>query len=72
MRLEETVAIPEARKLLSDAERKVLDDAFAANFHPLAPTAQDEPAFSKPYSRIVVTAPDPIGLGHGHGASHGH
>jgi hypothetical protein len=40
MRLEETVAIPEARKLLSDAERKVLDDAFAANFHPLAPTAQ--------------------------------
>lgn len=71
MRLEETVVIPEARKLLSDAEWKVLDDAFASNSHPLAPTVQDEPAFRKLFTRIVMTAPDPIGLGHGRGAGHG-
>ena len=70
MRLEETVVIPEARKLLSDAEWKALDGAFAANTHPLAPAAQDEPAFRKLFTRIVMTAPDPIGLGHGHAHAH--
>jgi len=66
MRVEETVVIPEARKVLSDAEWKVLDDAFAENAHPLSPSSLSEPAFRKLFTRIVMTAPEPIGLGHGH------
>lgn len=66
MQVEEHQVIPEARRLLSESEWKVLDDAFAANSHPLAPADHDDPDFRKLFMRIVMTAPDPIGLGHPH------
>lgn len=62
MQLEEEVVLPLAQKVLREADWKVLDAAFAENRDPLTghtPSAEYEQLFS----RIVRTAPAPIGLG---------
>lgn len=63
MRLEETVVIPQARKLLNAEEWTLLDAQFAANVDPLASNRPRDPSFDKLFTRIVMTAPAPIGLG---------
>ncbi len=63
MKLEETVILPEAEKHLSDADWLELDAAFALNTDPLNGKFAREPLYDKLYSRIVSTAPAPIGLG---------
>lgn len=63
MRLEETVILPEAEKVLSDADWKELDAAFEENCDPLTGKYQPDPAYDRLFTRIVMKAPAPIGLG---------
>lgn len=63
MRLEETVILPAAEKALTDEDWSSLDAAFAENADPLTGKHLPGPMFEKLFSRIVATAPAPIGLG---------
>lgn len=63
MRLEETVILPEAEKALSEADWKALDAAFEENRDPLTGKYQPDPAYDRLFTRIVMKAPAPIGLG---------
>ena len=62
MRLEETVILPEAEKALSEADWKALDAAFEKNCDPLTGKYPPNPAYDRLFTRIVMTAPAPIGL----------
>lgn len=63
MRLEETVIMPEAEKVLTAADWKTLDEAFATNCDPLTGKYPRDPIYDRLYTRIVTRAPAPIGLG---------
>ena len=63
MRLEETVILPEAEKVLTDVEWKELDAAFEKNCDPLTGKYPPDPAYDRLFTRIVMRAPAPIGLG---------
>ena len=63
MKVEESIILPEAEKCLSDADWLELDAAFAHNTDPLNGKFARDPVYDKLYSRIVSTAPAPIGLG---------
>ena len=63
MRLEESVVLPAAQRLLSDADWVELDAAFAANCDPLTGKTPTDPAYERLFTRIVSRAPAPIGLG---------
>ncbi|MDB5742920.1 MAG: hemerythrin protein [Polaromonas sp.] len=65
MRLEETVVLPEAQRVLSDAEWKALDEAFEKNDDPLTGKHPQNPVYDRLFTRIVMRAPAPIGLGEG-------
>ena len=62
MRLEEDEVIPLALDVLSDADWRVLDEAFGQNRDPLTGHAP-EAAYERLFSKIVNSAPAPIGLG---------
>jgi len=63
MRLEETVILPAAQKVLNDANWEELDAAFATNCDPLTGKYPRDPAYDRLFTRIVMRAPAPIGLG---------
>lgn len=63
MRLEEQVILPEAEKHLSEADWAELDAAFARNCDPLTGKYPPDPAYERLFTRIVMKAPAPIGLG---------
>jgi len=63
MRLEETVIIPEARKVLNEQDWKALDEAFLSHVDPLANPQRRDPAYDRLFTRIVMRAPSPVGLG---------
>ncbi|MEI8031399.1 MAG: hemerythrin domain-containing protein [Comamonadaceae bacterium] len=63
MRLEESVILPAALKVLNDADWKELDAAFATNCDPLTGKYPRDPAYDRLFTRIVTRAPAPIGLG---------
>ncbi len=63
MRLEETVVIPAAQQHLQAADWEAMDAAFASNTDPLAPGQPRDPAYDRLFTRIVMRAPSPIGLG---------
>lgn len=69
MRIEEQEILPNAERALTEAEWEVLDRAFAANRDPLsgyvASGGQVDPAYERLFTRIVMRAPAPIGLGEG-------
>ena len=65
MRLEETVILPEARKVLSPDDWSELDAAFVTNCNPLTGKYPRDPGFDRLFSRIVMNAPAPIGFGEG-------
>jgi hemerythrin-like domain-containing protein len=54
MRLEETVILPEAEKVLSDAQWKELDAAFEKNCDPLTGNYPPDPAYDRLFTRIVM------------------
>jgi hemerythrin-like domain-containing protein len=62
MRLEETQVLPVAQKLLGDADWTQLNAAFQAHRDPLASNERD-PAYDRLFTRIVMRAPAPIGVG---------
>lgn len=63
MRLEETVVLPAAQALLTAEEWAAMDAAFATNVNPLAQGKPRDPAYDRLFTRIVMRAPSPIGLG---------
>ena len=65
MRLEETVILPEAEKVLTPEDWQALDAAFATNCDPLTGRYPRDPLYDRLFTRIVVRAPAPIGVGAG-------
>jgi len=63
IRLEETVVIPEARKVLEPADWVLLDAAFASQGNPLTGKYPREPLYDRLFTRIAMHTPAPIGLG---------
>ena len=63
MRLEETVILPAALKVLGAADWVELDAAFETNCDPLTGQYPRDPAYDRLFTRIVTRAPAPIGLG---------
>lgn len=63
MRLEETVVLPAAQQCLEPADWAAVDAAFASNTNPLAPGKPRDAAYDRLFTRIVMRAPSPIGLG---------
>lgn len=65
MKLEETVILPEAEKVLSEQDWQALDAAFATNCDPLTGKYPRDPVYDRLFTRIVMRAPAPIGVGEG-------
>jgi len=65
MKLEETVILPEAEKVLTPEDWKTLDEAFATNCDPLTGKYPRDPIYERLFTRIVMRAPAPIGVGQG-------
>ncbi len=63
MHQEETVVLPAAEASLSDADWRALNAAFASNLDPLSQRIPRDPQFDRLFTRIVMRAPAPIGLG---------
>jgi hemerythrin-like domain-containing protein len=63
MRLEETVILPAAMKVLSTEDWKEIDAAFETNCDPLTGKYPRDPLYDQLFTRIVNNAPAPIGLG---------
>lgn len=63
MKLEETEILPAARQLLDPQDWATLDAAFASNRDPLAGKYPRDPAYDRLFTRIVMSAPAPIGVG---------
>ncbi len=63
MRLEETIVMPAAKKHLTDADWKALDAAFSTHRDPMVNPELRDPVYERLYTRIVMRAPAPIGLG---------
>ena len=63
MRLEETVVLPAALQHLTDEDWAAMDAAFASNTDVLAQGATPDPAYERLFSRIVHSAPPPLGMG---------
>lgn len=65
MRLEESVILPEAERSLTDEDWRALNAAFATNQDPLNSRVPRDPQFDRLFTRIVMRAPAPVGLGQG-------
>jgi hemerythrin-like domain-containing protein len=63
MRLEEKEILPAAEQSLTDADWMELDAAFAQNSDPLTGKYPRDPLYDRLFTRIVMIAPEPIGLG---------
>jgi hemerythrin-like domain-containing protein len=62
MRTEEAQLLPAAERFLSAEDRLELDAAFSRDPDPFSRDVRD-PRFERLFSRIVMTAPAPIGVG---------
>ncbi len=63
MYLEEALILPAAEKYLTDADWKQLDAAFRENMDPLGGKYPPNPAYDRLFTRIVLRARVPVGLG---------
>ena len=63
MQLEEKEILPLAERALSEQDWVELDAAFASNRDPLNPNHPRDPVYDRLFTRIVMIAPEPIGLG---------
>lgn len=63
MKLEESAILPVAQAVLSEADWAELDAAFAHNVDPLTGKHPRDPAYDRLFTRIVMRAPAPIGVG---------
>lgn len=55
--------LPAAEKALNEAEWKALDEAFEKNCDPLTGKYEPGAIYDRLFTRIVMKAPAPIGLG---------
>ena len=62
MQVEESLVLPAAERALAPADWQELDDVFSSARDPLAGGPRD-PAYDQLFTKIVMTAPAPIGLG---------
>lgn len=65
MRVEEAELLPEAVRHLSPQDWAALDAAFAGNQDPLSGRYPRDPLYDRLFTRIVMRAPAPIGVGAG-------
>ena len=65
MQLEEQEVLPAAEKHLTEADWKLLDAEFEKNCDPLTGKYKPDPAYEALFTRIVMNAPAPVGLGGG-------
>jgi hemerythrin-like domain-containing protein len=63
MRLEETQVLPEAAQVLTPQDWRLLDAAFELNQDPLSGKYPRDPVYDRLFTRIVMHAPAPIGVG---------
>jgi hemerythrin-like domain-containing protein len=63
IRLEESIIIPEAMKVLTEEDWKQLDAAFEKNCDPLSGSTPRDPLYDRLFTKITIRAPEPIGLG---------
>lgn len=63
MQLEETAILPMAERHFSAGDWEALDQAFASNKDPLTQQGAHDPSFDRLFTRIVMRAPAPIGVG---------
>jgi hemerythrin-like domain-containing protein len=63
MQLEETTLLPVAEAVLTEEDWRVLDEAFSRNSDPLNYRLPRDPQFDRLFTRIVLRAPAPLGLG---------
>ncbi len=63
MQIEEAQILPAAEKSLNAQDWLALDAAFATNCDPLTGKYQRDPLYDRLFTRIVMIAPEPIGLG---------
>jgi hemerythrin-like domain-containing protein len=63
MHVEEHDVLPHAEKALSEQDWAELDAAFAANRDPLSSGGPVDETYARLFTRIVMTAPEPVGLG---------
>ena len=63
MQLEESLVIPEALKVLTQAEWDTLDKEFALNLDPLNPSSPRQSEYDHLFSQITQLTPAPIGFG---------
>jgi hemerythrin-like domain-containing protein len=63
MHLEEKEILPAAEKSLDAKDWAELDAAFATNCDPLTGKFPRDPLYDRLFTRIVMIAPEPIGLG---------
>jgi hemerythrin-like domain-containing protein len=63
MRVEETQVLPAAERALTDADWHALNAAFATNQDPLNARQPRHPQFDRLFTRIVMLAPSPVGVG---------
>jgi hemerythrin-like domain-containing protein len=63
MRQEEVVILPAAERALTDADWHALNAAFATNQDPLNTRLPRNPQFDRLFTRIVMLAPSPVGVG---------
>jgi len=63
MRQEEAVILPAAERALTNADWHGLNAAFATNQDPLNTRLPRNPQFDRLFTRIVILAPSPVGVG---------
>jgi hemerythrin-like domain-containing protein len=63
MRQEEAVILPAAERALTNADWHALNAAFATNQDPLNTRLPRNPQFDRLFTRIVMLAPSPVGVG---------
>jgi hemerythrin-like domain-containing protein len=63
MRLEEAVVLPAAQQCLLPEDWAAIDAAFVGSPNPLVHGPERDPAYDRLFTRIVMRAPSPIGLG---------
>ena len=63
MQIEEQQVLPAAERSLDAQDWAELDAAFVTHRDPLAPDGAREPAWDRLFTRIVLRAPAPIGVG---------
>lgn len=63
MRLEETTVLPAAERHLGEADWQALDLAFSSHRDPLTRHTPHDPSYDRLFTRIVLQAPAPVGVG---------